>query len=104
VWTGNAVIDYGFPIGKNTLRPRLKLAYVDSQYASLFEIPFYYIPPRTLLDANLDYEAGNWLWSLYGTNVTNKLYVSSNDGTNIYYGNPRQWGVRMQYTFAGSGN
>ncbi len=101
--TANAAIDYGLPVAGNTLRPRLTLSYVGSQYASFFQTPYYFMPSRTLLGANVDYEVGPWLVDFYGTNLTNRLYISGNDGTNQYYGAPRQWGFRLNYAFGSGG-
>jgi iron complex outermembrane receptor protein len=99
--TVHSTIDYGLPVGNATLQPRMEFSYVTSEYASIFESPYYYMGPRRLLGADLAYLRGNYAWTLYGTNLLNAIYLTGNDGTNQYYGPPRQWGMRFDYKFGG---
>jgi iron complex outermembrane receptor protein len=98
-FTANVTVDYGFPIGASTLRPRITYNHSDGQYASLFEDAYSYLGPHDLIGANLDFEVGPWLFEAYGTNLTNQLYLSGKTATVQYYGAPRQVGFRFNRTF-----
>lgn len=99
-FTGNLAAEYVFPIGESyTLTPRVTYSYMSSQYWSIFRIPYTYLSPRHLLGANLDFAAGHWLWEVYGTNLADETYVAGSDGSNQYYGAPRQYGARFHYSF-----
>jgi iron complex outermembrane receptor protein len=100
--TYNAGIDYGIPAGSGIVRPRLNFSHTDKQYASIFQSDtFFLMGPRNLLGATLNYEQGPWLAQLYGTNLTNEVYISGLNGLgNLeYYGDPRQFGFRFRRTF-----
>jgi iron complex outermembrane receptor protein len=99
----NATLGYGFPIGPGTLRPSVNWSYVGSSYASIFETPYYFIPSRRLLGANLDYEVGSLLFEAYGTNLANLTYITDSLGNDWQYGAPRQYGFRFNYAFGGTG-
>jgi len=102
-FTANVDVSYGLPIGPGTLRPRVYYSYVGSSYSNIFQTPYYYIPSRHLLGANLDYEVGSWLFEVYGTNLTNLTYVTDSLGNDWQYGAPRQYGFRFNYGFGGGG-
>jgi len=98
--TGNVSVDYAIALGNASLDPRVTYSYVDRQYTSVFQSPYTLVPSRGLLGANLDYVTGPWTAELYGTNLANKVYLSGTDaGANVYYGAPRQLGVRVMRTF-----
>jgi len=102
VLTVNASIDYDIPVGRNTLRPRVTFSHTDKQWASIFQDSNYNLMgARDLWDASLDYEAGPWLAQVYGTNLAKQIYIiGSGGGSNpIFYGPPRQYGVRVNRNF-----
>jgi iron complex outermembrane receptor protein len=99
--TANGSVDYSAHVGTGVLRPRLTFSYFGSQYSSVFETPYYYMGPRHILGANLDYSAGPWFLELYGTNLTNQIYESANLGGTVAYGAPRQFGFRFSYAIGG---
>jgi iron complex outermembrane receptor protein len=94
-------VDYMIRIGGdgNTLRPMISYAYQSLQYASLIQIPYNSIPARGVWGATLGYRAGPWLAQLYARNLANLTYISGNSGNNVYYGSPRQFGIRVSRTF-----
>jgi iron complex outermembrane receptor protein len=105
-WTVNSSVQYSIPFGSNALVPRLAYSYTSKQYASLFQTDnFYLMNTRHLWNAYLDYIAGPWKVTAYGTNLGNELYASgystssTTATTDIYYGNPRQFGLRVNRTF-----
>jgi iron complex outermembrane receptor protein len=83
-------------------------------FASLYYNSGYYFdannrikqPRYTTLNAELSYEPkflpGARL-ALYGSNLTNKTYyasiLESQLGDNVYYADPRTWGVRVEFKF-----
>jgi iron complex outermembrane recepter protein len=99
--TGNISVDYSIPLASGVLDPRITYSYTDKQWVSIFQdSPYNLLESRRLLGANLDYVSGPWTVSLYGTNLTNQTYLSGTDGTNnVYYGAPRQFGLRLMRTF-----
>jgi iron complex outermembrane receptor protein len=98
--TADVSADYGIPFAGNTLRPRVTFTHVDKQFASLFQSDnFFLMNARNLLGANVTYEAGPWRAEVYGTNLTNEVYVSAYNGTYEFYGNPRQYGLEITRRF-----
>jgi iron complex outermembrane receptor protein len=100
-WQGNLALYYNFPIGDATLRPRVDYSYTSKQYGSLFQIPTNEMGVRHILDAYLTYDAGKWETEAYLTNFTNQIYLSGTGGVGggVYYGAPRQYGVRLRRDF-----
>jgi iron complex outermembrane receptor protein len=95
-----ADVNYTFHLGDgDTLTPRLAYSYIEKQYGSLFEIPFYAIPSISLVNANLIFKAGHWTAEAYGTNLANRLYLAGTQGNDVYYGPPRQYGIRVARSF-----
>ena len=93
-------INYAFRVGDGAaLIPRISYSYIDKQYGSLFEIPFYELPSISLVNLSLTYKTGHWNAESYVTNLTNKLYLAGTQGNQIYYGPPRQYGVRVSRSF-----
>jgi iron complex outermembrane receptor protein len=103
--TINAAVEYEFPLSVGALVPRVTYSHVDKQYASIFQTDtFFLMPPRNLLGADLQYRIGPWLADLYGTNLTNDIYVSGFYGSasnlyDVFYGSPRQIGMRFSRRF-----
>lgn len=100
--TYNMGVQYRFNVGNgDTLTPRLNFAHVAAQWASIFDNPALgdRLGARNLLGAQLEYENGDWLVTLYGTNLLNKQYVASNNSGGLYAGLPRQYGLRVSKQF-----
>jgi iron complex outermembrane receptor protein len=101
-WTFNAGLDYRFELTNTiSLTPRLNYAYVGSQWASLsYSTITDYLPSRGLLSALLTLQLPYDCYvEGYGTNLTNKTYVSGQFGNNEFFGAPRQYGVRVGTRF-----
>jgi iron complex outermembrane receptor protein len=99
-FSGTATVDYRIPLFGGTLDPKLQFSYTSKQYGSLFEIPYFLMDARHLLNAYLSYDKGQWNSEFYITNATDQLYINGNfGGTNIFYGNPMQLGVRVRKDF-----
>ena len=54
---------------------------------------------RGLLSALLTFEAQAWTVQAYGTNLTDKEYVTGQSGGNQFFGAPREYGLRIRREF-----
>ena len=98
--SGTADLNYSFRVGQDgTLTPKVTYSYVSKQYVSLFQIGYNEIPAHTLVGATLTYEAGPWQSELYVQNLTNEVYLVGNGGNSVFYGAPRQYGIRVKRDF-----
>jgi len=99
-WTYNIGVDYRIDLGGATLTPRVNLSYVGAQYTYLGYSPVSdRLPSRTLLSALLTLQLEQWRLEAYGTNLTNRRYVSGQFGSNEFYGAPREYGLRAAIDF-----
>ena len=100
-FTANVNVDYGIPVGGNVLRPRISFSHTDSQYTALFQNDDYFkLPGRNVWDASLTYEADPWTVQAFCNNFTDVTYLTGSNGPGfIFYGAPRQMGVRINRTF-----
>lgn len=102
--TYNFGLQRTFHVGNDTIVPRVNFAHISSQWATLFEnVPLGdQLGSRNVLGASIDWDHGSWVTTLYGTNLTNRHYVSANligaPGF-LYYGPPRQFGIRVTKYF-----
>jgi iron complex outermembrane receptor protein len=96
---GSIGIDYRIPVGQGTLDPQMQFSYTGGQYASLFQIPFYYMGPRRIWNASLTYNVNQWNTELFINNFTNQVYLSGNSGNTVFYGAPEQIGLRIRRDF-----
>lgn len=95
-FTANVSLQYSIPLGGMYVVPRVTYAYASKTYSSIFQSDDYYLlPAHGLLGAYLDWTAGPWTTTLYGTNLANTVYLQ---GTG-YYGNPRQLGLEVHRGF-----
>jgi iron complex outermembrane receptor protein len=104
-WTFNGGLQYRFDmINGYTLTPRVDYAYVDKQWASVFQNPLGagFVPrlgARNIVNVQLSYEKNNWDFTAYATNLLNFDYVASENVGLRYAGTPRQYGFRLSKTF-----
>jgi iron complex outermembrane receptor protein len=98
--TANISVDYAFPIGigDQKLDPRVTFSHTDKQYDSIFENAYNEMQSRNLWNASIDWIAGQWVTQVYGTNLTNQVYIIGENGT-VNYGAPRQYGLRVTRQF-----
>jgi len=101
--TANISIGYRFALDLGTLDPRLIFSHTDRQYDSIFQTPFNAFQARNLLNASVDWLVGQWDVQLYGTNLTNQVYIIDGGdigfGTPEIYGPPRQLGLQIRRQF-----
>ncbi len=99
-FSGGVTVDYRFPLWGGTLDPKVQFTYTSKMYGSIFDIPYYEMDTRHLLNAYLTYDNGHWESEAYITNATNQVYISGNfGGSDVYYGNPMQVGLRFRRDF-----
>ena len=107
-YTANASVAYDFRAGGGTLTPYAVLSYVDSQWATLFHASQDFIPSSSQLDLRVAYTAPeHWRVEGFVTNATariNVLGVASGPSAapyagSVQIGNPRQFGVRIAYSY-----
>ncbi|HCB75883.1 MAG TPA: hypothetical protein DEP91_06870 [Sphingomonas bacterium] len=82
------------------LTPRVNYAYVGPQFTYLGYSPLSdRIDGRGLLSALVTLDMGDRQVTAYGTNLTNKDYVSGQFNSNEFYGAPREYRVRVRVAF-----
>jgi hypothetical protein len=99
-YSATVSLDYRIPLFGGTLDPKIQWNYTAKQYGSVFEIPYYEMGTRHLLNAYLTFDKGNWDSEIFMTNATNQVYVAGNFGGNsVSYGAPMQLGMRFRRDF-----
>ncbi len=99
-WTYNASISYELDLQSVVITPQLNYGYVGSQFTYIGYSPISdRLDSRGLLSAQLSLQAGDFTVEVFGTNLTDKDYVSGQDGNYEFYGAPRQYGVRLKTKF-----
>lgn len=96
--TANISVDYNFNTGIGVVDPRVTFSHTDQQYASIFENQYNLMQARNLLSASVDWIVNKWDVQLYGTNLTDQIYIIAG-GNPLYYGAPRQGGLQATYRF-----
>lgn len=104
--TANAAIDWtAWEAGNARLTLRADASYVSSQYFEIVNIPRLRQGGYALLGAGIDYVRGDWTVSLWGRNLTDKIYFTSRidlSGFGFDYnhvGTPRTWGASVKRAF-----
>lgn len=99
--TANISVDYLFRVGAGNLTadPRLTYSHTDRQYDSIFQDNYNLFGARNLLNASIDFDLGQLQLQLWGTNLSNQVYIIGENGQNINYGAPRQYGLRVTRNF-----
>jgi len=99
--TFNLGLERRFLVGDNTITPRINYAHVSSQWATLFEDSALgdHLGARNLFGAQVDWERGDILASLYSTNLSNSRYIAAVGSGLRYAGAPRQYGLRVTKFF-----
>jgi len=104
-WTANGGVEYDFETSTGSIRPRVQVEYIGSQWEAPAEVPGYdFVASHFLVDLRLtDDLSSQWRLEAYVQNVFNKVYVqaieSSATTNNDIFGNPRTYGVRATYKF-----
>jgi iron complex outermembrane receptor protein len=99
--TLNLGVERRFFVGSTAITPRLNIAHVGAQWATLFEKPALgdRLGSRNLVGAQIDVEHGDMLATLYSSNLTDTRYISAITAGLRLAGAPRQYGVRLTKFF-----
>ena len=101
-WTWSGGVEYEIPLGgEMSLTPRVNYAYVGEQFTYIGYSPLSdRLNPRGLLSAILTLRLSERLRvEAWGTNLTNKDYITGQLNSNEFYGAPREYGVKLNITF-----
>jgi iron complex outermembrane recepter protein len=96
--TANLGVQYTFELGNgDTLTPRASYSHMGPQWATLFDNASYgdRLGVRNMVGAQLEWKHGDYLVTLYGTNLTDQHYVAAMQSNLNFAGPPRQFGVRL---------
>lgn len=97
--TVNVGAQYIFELGGGaTLTPRVDYSHIAPQWATLFHASTDRLTARDIVNAQVSYERGPYVVSLYSTNLTDQTYLAS-VLTLRYAAPPRQVGVRVTRSF-----
>lgn len=101
-FTFNIGAQYVFSLpGGDTLTPRLNYGHVSEQWATLFqnEARGDHIEARNIFNGQLAWTHGDFIATLWATNLTNQEYVAALNSGMHFYGPPRQVGLRVTRVF-----
>lgn len=82
-----------------SLTPRLNLSHIGSSYFYATYRPNAYLPSRNTVSGQITLRHDDWSAELYGTNLTDKRYIAGSTQNNLFYGAPREFGVRVTKEF-----
>jgi len=100
--TFNLGAEYEFALANGwSLTPRVNYGYVGKQYTYLaYSDVTDLLPARGLFSALLTLRLpSETVVELYGSNLTDREYVSGQQGDNEFYGPPREYGLRVRFNF-----
>jgi iron complex outermembrane receptor protein len=101
-FTFNIGMQYQFGMGeKSTFTPRINYGHVSEQWATLFENEARgdQVEARNILNAQFAWQSGDFVTTLYGTNLSDQHYVGAVNSGLRFAGAPRQFGLRVMKTF-----
>jgi iron complex outermembrane receptor protein len=101
-FTFNVGAQYAFALDEDdTLTPRVNFGHVSDQWATLFDNAALgdKLQERNVLGAQLEWAHGSWSATLYGTNLTNDVYIAAANSGARWAGPPRQVGIRITKIF-----
>ncbi len=99
--TASLGVERRFTVGDAAITPRINFGHIGAQWATLFENTDLAdrLGSRNLVNAQVDLEQGDLTASLYGTNLTDRRYISTIGAGLRHAGAPRQYGVRLTQLF-----
>jgi iron complex outermembrane receptor protein len=99
--TFSASLERSFAMGANVITPRINYGYISSQWGTLFENRALgdHLPSRNLIGAQVDWANGDFLATLYSTNLNDDHYIAAIGSGLRYAGSPRQYGLRITEFF-----
>ena len=103
--TVNISADYTHPLAWGSLVVRGDYRYTDDLYNDAQNSPFLYQDGYHTFNASLTFSTGNWDFSVFGTNLTDKRFITSGDSNfglgfhEANYNRPREFGGLIRYRF-----
>ena len=103
--TVNISADYTHPLPWGSLIVRGDYRYTDDLYNDAQNSPFLYQDGYHTFNASLTFSTGNWDFSVFGTNLTDKRFITSGDSNfglgfhEANYNRPREFGGLIRYRF-----
>jgi len=100
--TFNLGLQYIFGQGSdNEFTPRINYGHVSDQWATLFqnEARGDHLAARNIMNAQFSWKHGDFVTTLFGTNITDEEYVGALNSGLRFMGAPRQFGLRVMTTF-----
>ena len=103
--TVNISADYTHPLPWGSLIVRSDYRYTDDLYNDAQNSPFLYQDGYHTFNASLTFSTGNWDFSVFGTNLTDKRFIISGDSNfglgfhEANYNRPREFGGLIRYRF-----
>ncbi len=103
--TVNVSAQYSHPLPWGSLIVRGDYRYTDDLYNDAQNSPFLYQDGYHTVNASLTFSAGNWEFSVFGVNLTDKRFITSGDSNfglgfhEANYNRPREFGGLLRYRF-----
>ena len=103
--TVNVSAEYSHPLPWGSLSVRGDYRYTDDLHNDAQNSPFLYQDGYHTVNASLTLSAGNWEFSVFGTNLTDKRFITSGDSNfglgfhEANYNRPREFGGLLRYRF-----
>ena len=103
--TVNISAEYTHPLAWGSLIIRGDYRYTDDLYNDAQNSPFLYQDGYHTFNASLTFTTGNWDFSVFGTNLTDKRFITSGDSNfglgfhEANYNRPREFGGLIRYRF-----
>jgi iron complex outermembrane receptor protein len=100
--TFNLGMQYVFGQGSaNEFTPRINYAHVSDQWATLFQNEALgdHLSSRNIVNAQFAWKHGDFVTTLFATNLTDEEYVGALNSGMRFMGPPRQFGLRVMTTF-----
>ena len=103
--TVNVSAEYTHPLAWGSLVVRGDYRYTDDLYNDAQNSPFLYQDGYHTFNASLTFSSGNWDFSVFGTNLTDKRFITSGDSNfglgfhEANYNRPREFGGLIRYRF-----
>ena len=103
--TVNVSAQYSHPLPWGSLIVRGDYRYTDDLYNDAQNSPFLYQDGYHTVNASLTFSTGNWEFSVFGVNLTDKRFITSGDSNfglgfhEANYNRPREFGGLLRYRF-----
>jgi iron complex outermembrane receptor protein len=101
-FTFNLGFQYTFGQGSdNEFTPRINFGHVSDQWATLFqnEARGDKVEERNILNAQFAWKHGDFITTLWGSNLTDQHYMAALNSGLRFAGPPRQFGIRVATAF-----